>query len=91
MSFTFGLPPQPAVDALHAAGSEVWLTVTSPDEARQAAARGADALIVQGVEAGGHRGVFVDDEAASDLTPARRAAADRRRRRASRWSRPAGS
>jgi len=68
VSFTFGLPPQASVDALHAAGSEVWLTVTSPEEARQAVARGADALIVQGVEAGGHRGVFDDDEAASDLT-----------------------
>jgi nitronate monooxygenase len=68
VSFTFGLPPQAAVDALHAAGSEVWLTVTSSDEARQAAALGVDSLIVQGVEAGGHRGVFVDDEDASDLT-----------------------
>ena len=44
------------------------MTVTSPDEARQAAALEPDALIVQGVEAGGHRGVFVDDEHASDLT-----------------------
>ena len=68
VSFTFGLPPQPAVDALHAAGSEVWITVTSPDEAAAAAARGADALIVQGVEAGGHRGVFTDDASQSDLT-----------------------
>ena len=68
VSFTFGLPPRDAVDALHAAGSEVWLTVTSPDEARKAAALGVDALVVQGVEAGGHRGVFVDDEDASDLT-----------------------
>jgi nitronate monooxygenase len=68
VSFTFGLPPRQAVDDLHAAGSEVWLTVTSPDEARQAAAQGADVLIVQGVEAGGHRGVFQDDDTASDLT-----------------------
>ena len=51
-----------------AAGSEVWLTVTSPEEARQAAALGVDALVVQGVEAGGHRGVFVDDDDASELT-----------------------
>jgi nitronate monooxygenase len=46
----------------------VWLTVTSPQEARQAASSGADALIVQGVEAGGHRGVFVDDDSQSELT-----------------------
>jgi nitronate monooxygenase len=68
VSFTFGLPPQQAVDDLHRAGAEVWVTVTSPDEAHQAAARGADALVVQGVEAGGHRGIFRDDDGASDLT-----------------------
>ena len=42
--------------------------MTSPHEARQGASAGADALIVQGVEAGGHRGVFVDDTSQSDLT-----------------------
>jgi nitronate monooxygenase len=68
VSFTFGVPPQSAIDALHGAGSEVWLTVTSPAEARQCATVGADALIVQGIEAGGHRGVFVDDAAQSELT-----------------------
>jgi nitronate monooxygenase len=44
------------------------VTVTSPQEAAQGAGLGADALIVQGVEAGGHRGVFRDDESQSDLT-----------------------
>jgi nitronate monooxygenase len=68
VSFTFGLPPREAVERLHAAGSEVWITVTSPDEARAAAELAPDALIVQGVEAGGHRGVFTDDDTASDLT-----------------------
>jgi nitronate monooxygenase len=68
VSFTFGLPPRGAVEALRAAGSEVWITVTSPDEARAAVALGPDALVVQGVEAGGHRGTFTDDDDASDLT-----------------------
>ncbi len=68
VSFTFGLPPRWVIEQLHAAGSEVWLTVTSQQEARQAALAGAEALIVQGVEAGGHRGVFVDDDSQSDLT-----------------------
>jgi nitronate monooxygenase len=68
VSFTFGVPSLAVIDDLHAAGSEVWVTVTSPQEARQAAMAGADALIVQGVEAGGHRGVFVDDDSQSDLT-----------------------
>ena len=60
VSFTFGCPGAADVDALHEAGAEAWVTVTEPDEAEQAAAVGADALIVQGTEAGGHRGSFVD-------------------------------
>lgn len=68
VSFTFGLPTQTAIDELHSVGSEVWLTVTSPQEGLGAAELGADALIVQGSEAGGHRGVFVDDGDVGDLT-----------------------
>jgi nitronate monooxygenase len=68
VSFTFGAPAPGTVAALHAAGSEVWLTVTSAAEAVTAAGLGADALVVQGVEAGGHRGVFTDDHDQSDLT-----------------------
>lgn len=60
VSFTFGLPSAVAVERLRAAGSEVWITVTSPDEAARAAAVGADALVVQGAEAGGHRASFAD-------------------------------
>ena len=60
VSFTFGCPGAADVDALHEAGAEAWVTVTEPDEAEQAAAVGADALVVQGAEAGGHRGSFVD-------------------------------
>ena len=66
VSFTFGLPGDDAVAALHGAGSEVWITVTSPAEARSARDAGADALVVQGVEAGGHRGYFEDGPAAED-------------------------
>jgi nitronate monooxygenase len=68
VSFTFGLPPRELVQRLQSAGTEVWITVTSPAEARAAAASAPDALVVQGVEAGGHRGVFADDETASELT-----------------------
>jgi nitronate monooxygenase len=68
VSFTFGIPPDWSIEQLRAVGSEVWLTVTSPEEASLAAAAGADALIVQGIEAGGHRGVFVDDDSQSTLT-----------------------
>jgi nitronate monooxygenase len=68
VSFTFGLPPRDVVRRLRAAGSEIWLTVTSPTEARAADALAPDALIVQGVEAGGHRGTHVDDDDVCDLT-----------------------
>ena len=61
-SFTFGAPTAAVVDRLHHAGSEVWITITSPAEADEAVAAGADALVVQGSEAGGHRGSFVDRE-----------------------------
>ena len=62
VSFTFGRPDRAAVAGLQAAGSAVWVTVTTPAEARQAVAAGVDALVVQGLEAGGHRGSFVDDD-----------------------------
>ncbi len=60
-SFTFGCPDPSVIRALQEAGSEAWVTVTTPAEARQAAEAGADALVVQGSEAGGHRGGFADD------------------------------
>ncbi|MER2091704.1 MAG: nitronate monooxygenase [Saccharopolyspora rectivirgula] len=61
VSFTFGLPEESVVERLHEVGSEVVVTVTTPEEAAQAAAVGADAVCVQGMEAGGHRAVFEDD------------------------------
>lgn len=60
VSFTFGCPDTTVVYALQDAGSEVWVTVTSPEEADRAAEAGADALVAQGAEAGGHRASFVD-------------------------------
>src|SRR5690606_27911032 len=63
VSTTFGCPGAVEVDRLHAVGTEVWVTVTSPAEALIAVDAGADALIAQGAEAGGHRASFVDDPA----------------------------
>jgi len=60
VSFTFGCPERQVLDALRDAGSEVWITVTSPEEADEAEAAGADVLVVQGAEAGGHRASFID-------------------------------
>jgi len=63
VSFTFGCPPPEVIAGLDA---EVWVTVTTADEARTARDAGADALVVQGAEAGGHRASF-DDEAHVEL------------------------
>jgi len=60
-SFTFGCPAAGDVTDLRRAGIEVWVTVTNAAEARQAQDAGARGLVVQGAEAGGHRGGF-DDE-----------------------------
>nr|WP_216912075.1 nitronate monooxygenase [Nocardia noduli] len=57
---TFGCPTGAEVARLHAVGSEVWVTVTSVAEALIAVDAGADVLIAQGAEAGGHRATFTD-------------------------------
>lgn len=60
VSFTFGCPASALVQRLHELGIAVWVTVTEVDEALLASQAGADALVVQGLEAGGHRGCFED-------------------------------
>ncbi len=61
VSFTFGCPSPEDVARLKRSTGEVWVTVTTVDEARQAEDAGADCVVVQGSEAGGHRGGFTDD------------------------------
>jgi nitronate monooxygenase len=61
VSFHFGLPPADRVEALRAAGVTLLATATSLAEARAAAAAGVDAIVAQGYEAGGHRGMFDPD------------------------------
>lgn len=63
VSFTFGAPPADVVTRLQWAGIAVWVTVTDVDEAGRAEAAGADALVVQGAEAGGHRASWADTDA----------------------------
>jgi nitronate monooxygenase len=58
VSFTFGCPAPDVVARLQAAGARVAVTVTDVDEAVQAGGAGADSLVVQGTEAGGHQGTF---------------------------------
>jgi nitronate monooxygenase len=64
VSFTFGCPSRDVIGALP---GEAWVTVTTPFEARAAVAAGADAVVVQGAEAGGHRGSWVDDKRAEPI------------------------
>src|SRR5581483_11530026 len=60
VSFTFGCPAPEVLASLREAGSEAWVTVTRPAEARAAAAAGAGGLVLQGTEAGGHSAIFDD-------------------------------
>jgi nitronate monooxygenase len=62
VTFTFGCPDPADVQRLHRSGARVGVTVTSAAEARQSADNGADLLVVQGTEAGGHQATFVDDD-----------------------------
>jgi len=66
-SFAFGCPAPEIVQRLHERDIAVWVTVTEVDEALLAAHSGADALIVQGVEAGGHRGSFEDADGRGEI------------------------
>ncbi|POX36513.1 2-nitropropane dioxygenase [Streptomyces sp. Ru73] len=61
VSFTFGCPTAETVESLARVGTYTVVTVTTPAEARAAQDAGADAVCVQGVEAGGHQGTHRDD------------------------------
>lgn len=58
VSFHFGLPSQCVIDALQAAGIILLGCATTVAEAKLIEAAGLDGIIAQGIEAGGHRGVF---------------------------------
>jgi nitronate monooxygenase len=58
VSFHFGLPSAGVIERLKAAGIVLFSSATNLDEAQQAVAAGVDAIVAQGYEAGGHRGVF---------------------------------
>jgi nitronate monooxygenase len=61
VSFHFGLPPAERIRALREAGIVLLASVTSVAEGRSAADAGVQAIVAQGYEAGGHRGVFDPD------------------------------
>ena len=64
VSFHFGLPSEELLARVKRLGAKVFSSATTVDEARWLEARGVDAVIAQGFEAGGHRGMFLN----ADLT-----------------------
>ncbi len=78
VSLHFGLPDKAWIAELQAAGNLVFASATNVAEARACAAAGVDAIVAQGIEAGGHRGAFdadAEDEALSTLVLVERVAA----------------
>jgi nitronate monooxygenase len=67
VSFHFGLPAQPLLARVKATGCKIMSTATSLREAKFLAERGVDAVIAQGAEAGGHRGMFLETEVATQV------------------------
>ncbi|MBQ0929834.1 NAD(P)H-dependent flavin oxidoreductase [Ideonella alba] len=62
VSFHFGLPEAALLARVRALGCRVWSSATTVDEARWLLDQGVDALILQGLEAGGHRGHFLRED-----------------------------
>lgn len=65
VSFHFGLPKRPLLDRVKATGCLVISSATTAEEARWLEANGCDAIIAQGNEAGGHRGMFLAGDIAT--------------------------
>lgn len=62
VSFHFGLPEESLLSRVRATGATILSSATTVEEARWLEARGVDAVIAQGAEAGGHRGMFLTDD-----------------------------
>ncbi len=67
VSFHFGLPAPDLLARVKGWGSLVMSSATTVDEARWLQAHGADAVIAQGLEAGGHRGLFLNNDLSTQL------------------------
>lgn len=62
VSFHFGLPPLALLDRVRSWGSKILSSATTVEEARWLEGHGVDAIIAQGLEAGGHRGMFLSGD-----------------------------
>lgn len=67
VSFHFGLPDEALLARVRSWGARVLSSATTVEEARWLEARGVDAVIAQGLEAGGHRGIFLSDDLTSQV------------------------
>ena len=67
VSFHFGLPAPELLARVKAIGAKVLASATTVEEARWLEAHGADAIIAQGAEAGGHRGIFLTEDLTAQL------------------------
>lgn len=67
VSFHFGLPPAPLLQQVKHSGAVVMASATTVAEARWLAQHGADIIIAQGLEAGGHRGWFLNHDVTTQL------------------------
>lgn len=67
VSFHFGLPSQEIMDTIHSCGAKILSSATTVEEAIWLEAHGADAVIAQGLEAGGHRGMFLSEEISTQV------------------------
>lgn len=67
VSFHFGLPEASLIARLKQAGCVIMSSATTTAEARWLEANGSDAIIAQGFEAGGHRGMFLTDNLAAQV------------------------
>jgi nitronate monooxygenase len=68
VSFHFGLPSRELLDSVRALGSKILSTATTLDEALWLESRGVDAVIAQGLEAGGHRGNFLTGDMTAQVS-----------------------
>ena len=62
VSFHFGLPSASLLERVRAWGAKILSSATTVEEAIWLEAHGVDAVIAQGAEAGGHRGIFLSDD-----------------------------
>lgn len=67
ISFHFGLPAPELLARVKKWNAKILSTATTVDEARWLEAHGADAIIAQGAEAGGHRGIFLSDDLSTQV------------------------